>query len=110
MRRSVLIALVGLVLSSFPLAAQGGCRLNIADYVGWQIIYHGAVTGAVDLSGKSESFQGCAPGRVLLIDANHSVVCTQTRLGAGYRPEIVVLSNGREMVACIADHAYRVRD
>ena len=47
---------------------------------------------------------------MLLIDADRSVVCTQTRLGAGYRPDIVVLSDGREMVACIADQLYRVRN
>ncbi|MGR3783039.1 MAG: hypothetical protein ACU0DT_17465 [Albimonas sp.] len=109
MRRAAL-ALIGLMISSSPLAADGGCRMNIADYVGWQIIYHGALTGAVDLSGRSETFQGCTPGRVLLIDADRSVVCTQTRLGAGYRPDIVVLSDGREMVACIADQLYRVRN
>ncbi|SFI67483.1 hypothetical protein [Albimonas pacifica] len=108
--RRILFALMGLVLSSSPLAAQGGCTLNVADYVGWQIIYSGALTGTVDLSGRSETFQGCAPGRVLLIDADHSVVCTQTRLGAGYRPDVVVLSDGRNLVACIAGRTYAVRD
>ncbi len=108
--RRILFALMGLIVTTSPLAARGGCSMNIADYVGWQIVYHGAVTGAVDLSGRSETFQGCAPGRVLLIDANHSVVCTQTRLGAGYRPDIVVLSDGKNLVACVADQVYLVRD
>ena len=77
------------LLATVPLAlgapAQAACRMNVADFVGWQIIYAGEVAGTIDPNGRSESFGGCAPGRVLLIDEDRSVVCTRARLGAAYR-------------------------
>ncbi|WP_339949835.1 hypothetical protein [uncultured Albimonas sp.] len=103
-------ALLGAVALAPPGAAQASCRMNVADFVGWQIIYAGQLSGTIDPNGRSETFGGCVPGRVLLIDDDRSVACTQTRLGSAYRPEIVVLSNGKRMVACIADALYDVRD
>ncbi|MDF2233055.1 hypothetical protein P2H44_10880 [Albimonas sp. CAU 1670] len=91
-------------------AAPSGCRMNVAEFVGWQIIYRGTLSGTVDPSGRSETFQGCVPGRILLLDEDRSVVCTGAGLGAGWRPDVVVLSDGRRMVACIADRLYAVRD
>lgn len=50
-----------------------GCEVDISDYVGWQIIYSGTVTGYIDENGKKEDdFEGCEHGRILIVDYSKS--------------------------------------
>jgi hypothetical protein len=87
------------------------CEVDISDYVGWEIIYSGTVTGYIDKDNSKEkdSFEGCEYGRVLIVDYNKQITCAEYSYSYSYRPDIVVLSNGYSMEACINDKMYDVR-
>ena len=71
MTRFVSLLIVTVLFSS---AAEARCEVDITDYVGWQIIYSGTVTGYLDENGQEEdSFEGCEYGRVLIVDYSKSV-------------------------------------
>lgn len=91
-------------------AALAGCEVDIADYVGWQIIYAGEVTGYIDEDGvEHDEFEGCEWGRVLIIDYTKAITCDEYEYDYAYHPDIVILSNGSSMEACIDDEIYDVR-
>lgn len=78
--------------------------------MGWQIVYEGTVTGYVNENGEMEdSFEGCEHGRVLIVDYDKSITCAEYSYSYAYRPDIVILSNGSSMEACIDDEMYDVR-
>jgi hypothetical protein len=86
------------------------CEMDISDYVGYQIIYSGTVTGYIDDNGQQQgSFEGCDHGRVLIVDYSKQVICAQYGYSYAYNPDIVVLANNYERVACINDNIYRIR-
>lgn len=106
--RSILVALVCV---GFASEAVARCTVDVSNYVGWQIIYSGTVTGYYDDSGLQEDdFEGCEHGRVLVIDYNSAVTCAEYSYSYAYRPDIVILSNGSRMKACIDDEMYDVRN
>ena len=85
------------------------CEVDISDYVGWEIIYSGNVTGYINEDGEEESsFEGCEYGRMLIVDYNKQVTCQTYNYSYSYNPEIVILSNGYQMEACINDEMYRI--
>ncbi len=107
MTRFVSLLIVTVLFSS---AAEARCEVDITDYVGWQIIYSGTVTGYLDENGQEEdSFEGCEYGRVLIVDYSKSVTCTEYNYTYAYHPDIVILSNGGSLKACIDDEMYDVR-
>ncbi len=102
---------LGAMLSAtLAVPAVAGCEVDISDYVGWQIIYSGTVTGYVDENGKKEdSFEGCEYGRILIVDYTKKVTCAEYNYSYAYHPDIVVLSNGSNLKACIDNEIYDVR-
>ena len=107
-------ATLALLLGAEAAAAKAGCRMDVAGFVGSQIIYAGKVTGWREGKGPSlkgdEPFEGCEPGRRLLVDEDRQLTCIGRKPGYGWRPDVVVLSNGEQMVACIANALFRVRN
>ena len=102
------------VIMLFAVAANAGCKIDIADYVGWEIIYAGTVTGYIDDAGnETDGFEGCQHGRVLIVDDYKQITCADYGYGYGYgyayRPDIVIMSNGYAMKACINDEVYDIR-
>ena len=94
----------------FSSTAKAGCEVDVSDYVGWQIIYSGTVTGYLDENGQEEDdFEGCEYDRVLIIDYSKSVTCTEYNYAYAYRPDIVVLSNGHRLKACIDHEMFDIR-
>lgn len=90
--------------------AWSGCEVDISDYVGWQIIHSGTVTGYIDDNGvKQDSFEGCEWGRQLIIDYSLAVTCATYSYSYAYNPDIVILSNGNSLAACIDDEMYDVQ-
>ncbi|MDX0345434.1 hypothetical protein GOC65_24055 [Sinorhizobium meliloti] len=86
------------------------CELDISDYVGWTIIYSGTVTGYIDENGQvQDQFNGCTHNRVLIVDNDKAVTCNEYSYSYAYRPDIVILSNGPSLKACIDDEMYDVR-
>ena len=101
-----------LVLAATLLAgsANAGCEIHGSDYIGWEIIYSGQVTGYIDDNGREiDEFEGCEHGRVLIVDYSRSGTCAEYRYSYAYRPDIVVLSNGDWLAACIDDRMYDFR-
>ena len=91
-------------------SANAGCYIDASDYVGWEIIYSGTVTGYIDNDGKEvDEFDGCEYDRVLIIDYSKTVTCAEYNYSYAYHPDIVVLSNGYRMEACIDDEMFDVR-
>lgn len=100
------------VLALTIMSAQSAiaCEVDISDYVGWKIIYSGTVTGYIDENGEEQdNFKGCKYGRVLIIDYHKEVTCTEYSYSYAYRPDIVILSDGSSLEACIDDDIYDVR-
>ena len=104
------------ILTAFTLSAfltspaWSGCEVDISDYVGWQIIHSGTVTGYIDDNGvEQDSFEGCEWGRQLIIDYSLAVTCATYNYSYAYHPDIVVLSNGSSLAACIDDEMYDVQ-
>ena len=103
--------LTALTLSAFLTSpAWSDCEVDISDYVGWQIIHSGTVTGYIDDNGvEQDSFEGCEWGRQLIIDYSLAVTCATYNYSYAYHPDIVVLSNGSRLAACIDDEMYDVQ-
>ena len=106
--------LVAVVLAGLAMVVSGSahasCEIDIADYVGWKIIYSGTVTGYIDDDGKEEdNFEGCEYGRVIIVDYHKQVICEEYGYSYAYHPDIVVMSNGHSRKACIDDDIYDVR-
>lgn len=104
------------ILTAFTLSAflaspaWSGCEVDISDYVDWQIIHSGTVTGYIDDNGvEQDSFEGCEWGRQLIIDFSLAVTCATYNYSYAYHPDIVVLSNGSSLAACIDDEMYDVQ-
>ena len=86
------------------------CEIDISGFVGWTIVYSGTVTGYIDENGRlNEDFEGCEYDRVLIIDDDKAVTCAEYNYSYAYRPDIVILSDGYSMKACINDEVYDVR-
>ena len=91
-------------------AVLAGCEVDIADYVGWQIIYAGEVTGYLDEDGmEHDDFEGCDWGRVLIVDYTKAVKCNEYGYAYAYHPDIIILSNGSSMEACIDGEMFDIR-
>lgn len=105
------LATLGLFSAAcFANEALAGCEIDVSDYVGWQIVYAGAVTGYIDEDGvEQDDFEGCEWGRVLIVDYTKAVTCNEYSYAYAYNPDIVILSNGSSMEACIDDEIYDVR-
>lgn len=102
----MLMLLVSAGLFSAPASA---CELDVSDFVGWTIIYSGTVTGYTDPDGSQEDdFEGCEFNRILEIDYNQAVRCTEYSYSYAYNPEIVVLTRGTDAIACIDDDEYQI--
>ncbi len=73
-------------------------------------MYSGTVTGYINEAGQEvDEFEGCAYGRVLIIDYSKSVRCNEYQYSYAYRPDIVIMSNRHEIKACIDSEMYRIR-
>ncbi len=103
----VLAAILATVLAS---PAEAECEVYISDYVGWTIIYSGTVTGYIDENGREEDdFEGCEYGRILIVDYTKQVICSEYNYSFAYRPDIVVMTNGASLKACIDNEMYDIR-
>ena len=58
---------------------------------------------------EQDSFEGCEWGRQLIIDYSLAVTCATYNYSYAYHPDIVVLSNGSSLAACIDDEMYDVQ-
>ena len=102
------ILTAALALSLVNFSAVIACEVDISDYVGYQIIYSGTVTGYIDDNGiQKSSFEGCEHGRVLIVVYDKQVVCAEYNYAYAYNPDIVVLANEYRRVACIDDGMLR---
>jgi len=89
--------------------AHSDCSVNLSDFVGWKVIYSGTVTGYIDENGrKQDDFNGCEHGRELIVDYSKKVTCNEYNYSYAYHPDIVVLSNGSSLKACIEDEMYDI--
>ena len=105
--KTALTTLFAISLSNTPVLAN--CEVDISDYVGWQIIYSGFVTGYIDENGiEQDDFEGCEWGRVLIIDHSEIVICAEYNYSYSYYPNIVILANRDSMAACINDDIYDI--
>ena len=95
-------------LASNSFLTYAGC--DIADYVGWEIIHSGTITGYIKENGEEEdSFEGCEHGRILIVDYSQQITCAEYSYSYAYHPDVVILSDGSSMKACIDDDMYDVR-
>lgn len=86
------------------------CEIDASDFVGWTIIYSGTVTGYYDENGQEkDEFEGCDFDRRLIIDYTSIITCIDYGYSYSYQPDIVILSNGSSLKACIDDDMYDVR-
>ena len=109
---AVVMFVIMSVIMSFAVAANAGCKIDIADYVGWEIIYAGTVTGYIDGNGnEAEDFKGCEYGRILILDDYKQITCADYgyAYSYSYRPDIVIMSNLYAKKACINDEVYDIR-
>lgn len=102
-----IVLLISIFFLSFKAFAY--CEVDVSNYVGWQIIYSGTVTGYITEDGIEESsFEGCEYGRVLIIDYTQQVTCAEYSYSYSFQPDIVVLSNGQSREACIDGDMYSI--
>lgn len=107
-RKTILSIVIIAIIFTTP--ANAGCEVDISDYVGWEIIYSGIVTGYIDGNSLEEgSFIGCEYGRVLILDNKKTVTCDEYNYAYAYRPDIVIMYNGYRLEACIDDEMFEIR-
>lgn len=82
---------------------------DLSDFVGWQVIHSGTVTGYINGDGeKSEDFEGCEYGRKIVLDDSYIVTCNTYSYSYSYRPSAVILSNGYQLKLIVEDDEYDV--
>ena len=103
--------MLALVFAVTSIAGQAmACRMNVSNFVGWQIVYAGELTGYVTDDGfLRHRFEGCEIGRILVVDGDREITCGEYRIGQGENLDIVVLYDGRQTVACIDNRVYKLR-
>ena len=102
--------LLPLFFSIVSYECTAGCEIDVADFVGWSIVYKGTITGYVDEEGKEkDEFQGCSYNRRLIVDYSKTITCTTYNYHYAYRPDVVILKNGSQIKACIDDEVYDVQ-
>jgi len=106
----VKLVLILLPILFFP-SLSSACRIsNIGNYIGYTIVSSHRVTGHINDDGEEESsYLGCSYGRVLIIDNNKQVTCQDYGYSYAYRPEMVLLSKGSSLIACIKDDVFNIR-
>ncbi len=112
MRKSILLlSLCGVLIFILCTTSKvySSCEIDMSDYVGWKIIYSGTVTGYIDDNGKEkDEFEGCEYGRVLIIDYTKQITCQEYNYSYAFHPDIVIMSNGYSLKACIDDEMYDI--
>jgi len=104
------VLLFALTTGLLPYSSHARCEIDISDYVGWQVIYSGTVTGYVDEHGEEQDhFEGCEYDRLLIVDYSRTVVCAGYAYAYAYHPDIVIISNGVSLEACINNEMYDIR-
>lgn len=104
--KKILILLFSCLLISFTKTAYS---CDFGQYVGYEIIYQGVVTGYIDENGyEKDDFEGCDWGRVLIIDYIKKVTCSSWNWNWSFLPDIIILSNGSFHVACIENEIYDI--
>ena len=100
--------LLGILL--LPATFVFGCEVDdIGDYIGYTIVSKHTVTGYINDEGEEESsYNGCSHGRVLIIDYDKQVTCSDYGYSYAYHPEMVLLSKGSTLKACIEDEVFSV--
>ena len=93
----------------FYSTAEARCEVDVSDFVGWQIIYSGTVTGYINERGQEvDEFEGCEYDRVLIVDYSKTVTCAEYNYSYAYLPDIVIMSNGSRFKACIDNEMYDI--
>lgn len=102
------IALFAAIFSSLtPVLADTAS--DLAEYVGWEIIHAGRVTGFIEENGKrSDDFEGCEWGRKIIIDDRFTVTCTSYSYSYSYSPKAVVIRNGSRLQLIVGNNKYAV--
>ncbi len=104
------VAWIAMLSLFFATSVEAGCEIDVSDYVGWGIIYSGTVTGYINDSGEEENdFEGCDWDRILILDYTKQVTCAEYSYSYAYRPDIVLISNGNRLKACINNTMFDVR-
>lgn len=102
------IALATAIASIAPFAFADTAS-DLAEYVGWEIIHAGRVTGFIEENGKrSDDFEGCEWGRKLIIDNRFTVKCTTYSYSYSYNPQAVILQNGSRLLLIVGNNKYSV--
>lgn len=104
-RNAVLLAMS---IAGFAAGATA-CEIDFSDFLDYEFVFEGEVTGYVDDNGdEKDSFYGCKRGRQLILDNRYRVTCRETWYDFTFRPNIIILDNGREWEACIDGRTYEV--
>lgn len=94
----------------FSSPALADCNINFSDYVGWQVVYSGYITGYIDRDGTGgDDFEGCDYDRKLILDGRYAVTCIGYKYMYSHHPRVFILSDGSQMEACIGSTLFRVR-
>ena len=102
--KKFLLTILFIISSNF---AYANC--DFSRYVGWTIIYSGKITGHIDEDGKKQDdFEGCDYGRILIVDYSKQVTCQTYSYSYSYYPDIVILSKGSLVEACIDSQMYDI--
>jgi len=79
---------------------------DLSLLVGYQIIHSGYITGYQDANQAAKTdgtFEGCRYDRVIFIDDRFAVYCRNDMYSYGYRPQMVILSNGADAKMIVND-------
>lgn len=81
---------------------------ELADY---ELEYDGTVTGYIDGDdhhmANSGDFDGCEPGRIIIVDDTYAWTCSNTQPANSYRPHIYIFSNG-DIKAVVNDEVFEM--
>jgi len=98
------------MIYEWMMKTEAWATIDASDYVGWTIVYSGTVTGYIDENGaEQDDFEGCEHGRQLIFDYTKAVTCAEYSYSNAYRPDILVISDGTSMKACINSDMYDIR-
>jgi hypothetical protein len=89
----------GILLAFAPSIARASC--DIDDLVGYTIVEKKTISGRIDDGVKSDDYQGCQYGRIILFDDGTGVKCHTYSYSYAYRPTAYIVANQGGAKICV---------
>ena len=96
----------GVILAVAPSIAQASC--DIDDLLGYTVIAKKTISARIDNGVKTEDYQGCEYGRIIVFSDGTGVKCQTYTYTYAYMPTAYIVTNGAGSKLCVENELVAV--